>query len=212
MPRSLPVDICPATAESHATISVCFYGITHTPSPTGSGFSLVQHTSQNTPHTSKPAIVPADHPSLNWHTYLWYPLIAVQWHNLHVPITCLNLQSHDTISCQTCYLIFWNFLVYLSEVENSKYGTRNTSTTGSTIEMNKDVPLIVNNNHAIGVIMLTLLNYTYFSFSDWSTFWNQTTKTPTGFHTDPHHTKLEGYRHLQLHRLLQNHHIPSIMT
>ena len=81
-----------------------------------------------------------------------------------------------------------------------------------TTEMNKDVPLIVNNNHAIGVIMLTLLNYTYFSFLDWSTFWNQTTKTPTGFHTDPHHTKLEGYRHLQLHRLLQNHHIPSIMT
>jgi hypothetical protein len=41
--------------------------------------------------------------------------------------------------------------VYLSEVENSKYGTRNTSTTGSTTGMNKDMPLILNNNHAAGV-------------------------------------------------------------
>jgi hypothetical protein len=38
--------------------------------------------------------------------------------------------------------------VYLSEVENSKYSTRNTSTTGSTNGM----PLILsNNNYAIGV-------------------------------------------------------------
>jgi len=37
--------------------------------------------------------------------------------------------------------------VYLSEAENSKYGTRNTSTTG----MNTDMPLILNNNHAVGV-------------------------------------------------------------
>ena len=82
-------------------------------------------------------------------TYLgWYPLTAVQSHNLHVPITCLNLQSHDTKSCQICcYLIYWNFLVQLSEVENSNYGTRNTSTTG----MNKDMPLILNNNHVVGV-------------------------------------------------------------
>jgi len=41
--------------------------------------------------------------------------------------------------------------VYLSEVENSKYGTRNTFTTGSTIGMNNDMQLIQNNNHAIGV-------------------------------------------------------------
>jgi len=41
--------------------------------------------------------------------------------------------------------------VYLSEVEKSKYGTRNTSTTGSTTGMNKDMPLILNNNHAVGV-------------------------------------------------------------
>jgi hypothetical protein len=41
--------------------------------------------------------------------------------------------------------------VYLSEVENSKYGTRNTPTTGSTNGMNKDVPLILNNNNAVGV-------------------------------------------------------------
>jgi len=37
--------------------------------------------------------------------------------------------------------------VYLSEVENSKCGTRNTSTTG----MNKDMPPILNNNDAVGV-------------------------------------------------------------
>jgi len=41
--------------------------------------------------------------------------------------------------------------VYLSEVENSKYGTRNTSITGNTTGMNKDMPLILNNNHAFGV-------------------------------------------------------------
>jgi len=35
----------------------------------------------------------------------------------------------------------------MSEVENSKYGTRNTPTTG----MNKDMPLILNNNNAVGV-------------------------------------------------------------
>jgi len=85
-------------------------------------------------------------------TNLRYPLIAVQWHNLHVLITCLNLQSQDTISCQTCcYLIFLKLLVYVSEVENSKYGTRNTLTTGSTTGMNKDMPLILNNNNAAGV-------------------------------------------------------------
>ena len=50
-------------------------------------------------------------PSIFNLTNLWYPLIAVQWHILHVPITCLNLQSYDTISCQTCCcLMFWNFL------------------------------------------------------------------------------------------------------
>jgi len=91
-------------------------------------------------------------PSIFNLTYLRHPLIAVQGHNLHVLITRLNLQSYDTISCQTCcYLIFLNFLVYLSEAENSKYGTRNTSTKGSTTGMNKDMPLILNNNHAVGV-------------------------------------------------------------
>jgi len=35
----------------------------------------------------------------------------------------------------------------MSEVENSKYGARNTSTTG----MNKDMPLILNNYHAVVV-------------------------------------------------------------
>jgi hypothetical protein len=37
--------------------------------------------------------------------------------------------------------------VYLSKVENSKYGKWNTSTTG----MNKDMSLILNNNNAAGV-------------------------------------------------------------
>jgi len=41
--------------------------------------------------------------------------------------------------------------VYLSEVESSKYGRRNTYTTGSTTGMNNDIPLILNNNHAIGI-------------------------------------------------------------
>jgi len=41
--------------------------------------------------------------------------------------------------------------VYLSEVENSKYGSRNTSTTGSTNGMNKDMPLFLNNNQTFGV-------------------------------------------------------------
>ena len=41
--------------------------------------------------------------------------------------------------------------MYLSEVENSKYGARNTSTTASTNGLNKDMPLILNNNHAVGV-------------------------------------------------------------
>jgi hypothetical protein len=41
--------------------------------------------------------------------------------------------------------------VYLSEGENSKCGTRNTSTTGGTTGVNKDVPLIMNNNLDIGV-------------------------------------------------------------
>jgi len=72
------------------------------------------------------------------------------------------------------------------------------------------MPLIVNNNHAVGVIMLTLLNYTYFSFSDQRTFWNQTTKNFTDFQTDQNNTNLEGYRHLHLYRLLQHPYIPSI--
>jgi len=41
--------------------------------------------------------------------------------------------------------------VYLSEAENSKYGTRNTCETGSTTGMNKDMPLILNNNRAVAV-------------------------------------------------------------
>ena len=111
------------------------------------------HHTQNSKHTSYFKVCQGSRrPTISNQTYLCYPLTAVQWHNLQVPFTCLNLQSHDTISCQTCcYLIVWNFLVYLSEVGNSKYGTRNTPTRGSTTGMNTDMPLILNNNHGVGV-------------------------------------------------------------
>jgi len=41
--------------------------------------------------------------------------------------------------------------VYLSEVKNSKHGSRNISTTGNTTGMNKDMPLFLNNSQAFGV-------------------------------------------------------------
>ena len=115
------VNICPASVESHAPyqpVSIVLH-IFRTPSLTGSGFSLVQHITQKSKHTSYFNVCPGSgRLSIFNLTYLWYPLIAVQWHNPRVPITCLNMQSHDTISCQKCcYLIFWNFLVYLSDVE-----------------------------------------------------------------------------------------------
>ena len=103
------------------------------------------HQTHKSKHTFFKVCHNSSRPSIFNLIYLWYPPITVQWHNLQVPITSLNLQSHDTISCQTCcYLIFWNFLVHLSEAENSKCGT---STTG----MHKDMPLILNNNYAFGV-------------------------------------------------------------
>ena len=108
------------------------------------------HKNQNTLHTSVSAMVMADHPSLIWHTYGFHSYL---YNNIiYVPIICLNLQSHGTSACQSCcYHMFWNFLVYLSEVENSKYGGRNTSTMGSTTGKNTDMPLILNNNHITGV-------------------------------------------------------------
>ena len=48
-------------------------------------------------------------------------------------------------------LFFETSLCTYQEVDNSKYGIRNISTTGSTTAMNKDMPLILNNNHAIGI-------------------------------------------------------------
>ena len=106
------------TMDTRKAHTVLYNVLSHHPytSPTVSGFSLVQHITQKSYFIichgySRPSIFNL--------TYLWYPFIAVQWHNLHVPITCLNLQSHDNISCQTCcYLIFWNFLVYLWGAEN----------------------------------------------------------------------------------------------
>ena len=110
------------------TVSACFHGITHTPHTFTNWqwiFTGATHITQKSKHASYFKVFQnSTKPSTFNLTYLWYPLIAVQWHNLHVPITCLNLQSHDTTSCQTwCYLIFWQFLAYLSEVTNSKYGT-----------------------------------------------------------------------------------------
>jgi len=85
------------------------------------------HHTQKSKHTSHFKVCHGSgRPSIFNLTYLWYPLIAVPSHNLHVLITCLNLQSHDTISCQTCCcLIFWNFLVCLSEIktQNMVQGT-----------------------------------------------------------------------------------------
>ena len=78
------------------TVYACFHGITCTPYTftnrrwifTGATHFLLQ----SPPWSSRPSI---------------FNLTKVKWHDLHVLITCLNLQSHDTISCQICcYLIF----------------------------------------------------------------------------------------------------------
>jgi len=135
------------------TISACFHGITHTPYTVINWQCIFTGATHKKQHTSDLKVCHGSgRPSIFNLTYLQYPLMTVQWYNLHVLTACLTLQSHDIISCQTCcYLILWNFLVYLSEVENSKYGTRNTATRGSTTGMKKDMPLILNNKHAVGV-------------------------------------------------------------
>ena len=104
------------------TISTRFHSITHIPYTFTNRqwiFTGATHHTQKSKHTSYFNVCPGSgRLSIFNLTYLWYPLIAAQWHNPRVPITCLNMQSHDTISCQKCcYLIFWNFLVYLSDVE-----------------------------------------------------------------------------------------------
>jgi len=58
--------------------------------------------------------------------------------------------------------------------------------------------------------MLTLLTL-IFHFQIEVVFGIKQKKNSTGSHTDPHNTKLEGYRHLHLHRQLQHSHIPSSM-
>ena len=142
-------------------IYACFQGITHNPY-TFTNWCYTHHTQKSKRTSYFKDCHGSGRPSIFNLTYLSYPLMAVQWHNLHVPITCLNLQSHDTISCQTyCYLIVWNLLVYLSEAENSKYDTRNTSTTGSTTGMNKDMPLILDNNNAGGVTEVREITWFY---------------------------------------------------
>jgi hypothetical protein len=143
VPRLLPINICPATVDSYAPYLPVFVilHILHTLHQLSVDFHTgATDITQKSKHTSYFSICHGySRLSIFNLTYLWYPLTVVQWHNLYVPITCLNLQSYD-ISCQTyCYLIFLNFLVYLSEAEHSKYGTRNTSTTGSTTRINKDM-------------------------------------------------------------------------
>jgi len=54
------------------TVSACFHGITHTSYNFTNWqwiFTGATHKNQNTLHTSKSAMVPADHPSLIWQTY-----------------------------------------------------------------------------------------------------------------------------------------------
>jgi len=86
---------CPPTVESHATISACLHGITHTPYNFISWQWIVTgatHITHKT-HFILKVCLGSGRPSISNPTCLWY---------LHVPTTCLNLQSHDTISCQTC--------------------------------------------------------------------------------------------------------------
>jgi len=80
------------------TVPACFHGITHNPY-TFTNWCYTHHT-QKSKHTSYFKVCHGSgRTSIFNLTYLCYPLTAVQWHNLHVPITCLNLQSCDTISC-----------------------------------------------------------------------------------------------------------------
>jgi len=54
------------------------------------------------------------------------------------------------------------------------------------------------------VIMLTVLTPLTFHFQTEVLFGIKQLKNSTEFHTDTHNTKLEGYRHLHLNRLLQH--------
>ena len=109
-PKLLSFITVTCTMDTRKAHTVLYNELSHHPytSSTVSGFSLVQHITQKSKHTSYFKVCHGfSRPSIFNLTHLWYPLIAVQWHNLHVMITCLNLQSHDNISCQTCcYLIF----------------------------------------------------------------------------------------------------------
>jgi len=72
--RSLPVNLS-CHCWKPCTLSACFHGITHT-SYTSTNWQWIftdathiTHKNQNTLQTSKSAMVPADYPSLIWHTY-----------------------------------------------------------------------------------------------------------------------------------------------
>ena len=123
------------------TVSACLHGITHTPNTftnwqgISTGATHITHENQNILHTSKSAMVPADHPSLIWHTYGIHS-------QLYNDTTCSPMIIFHVRQAVT--LFFETFLCTCQEVDNSKYGIRNTSTMGSTTAMNKDMPLILN--------------------------------------------------------------------
>ena len=66
---------CTVSAWNPCTVSACCHGITHTPYAFTNwqwiftGATHIAHKNQNTLHTSKCSMVPADHPSLICHTY-----------------------------------------------------------------------------------------------------------------------------------------------
>jgi hypothetical protein len=127
---SLCAYICLTTVESNATYLHFFpwyYTINLHQLAVDFQWCNTHHT-QNSKHISHFKVSHgSSRPSIFKLTVQWCdiqcPLTAVQRHNLHVPITCLNLLSDDMVSCQTCcYLIFLDLLMYLPEAENSKYG------------------------------------------------------------------------------------------
>jgi len=105
------------------------------------------HHTQKSKHTSYFKVCHGSgRPSIFNLTYLWYPLIAVQWHNLHVVNTRLNLQSHDTTSCQTLFFETYLCTCQREITQNMVQGTHLQQAV-------QDMLLILNNNHAVGELM-----------------------------------------------------------
>jgi len=146
------------------TVSACFHGLTHTPynlinwQCIFTGATHITHKKQNTLHTSKSAMVLEDHPYLIWHT--------VPTHN------CTMIQS----ACADCMLksaVPWYYfmsdmlLLYFLKLpcvpvrgRKLKIWYKNTATRGSTTGMKKDMPLIPNNNDAVGVTWTATSSHT----------------------------------------------------